>query len=134
MEDIQNNLDYFSELTQRTLSAFHISGTDVSLINEIQQVKRYVANYKSRILITVEEHEGKYKRFFHDGFEDIVDKAHIKKPSYYEDEGIRIIEEGLNRKLGPITAIKYGDIDTSPRKPIELISERLFFIDMVDYT
>lgn len=135
MNKIKDNLDYFSDLTQRTLSAFHISGTDITLIDEITQIKKYLNNYNTRILVTIEKIDNNtFKRIFMDSHEDIVTLNELESPSYYEDNTIKIINNALSTELSPIVNLRYGKkIKLVEKKPIESISEYLFFIDMLDY-
>ena len=85
MDNILENLNYFSELTLRTLSAFHISGTDDNLISEIDDIKRFITKSKVKKLIKVENlSNNKFKRYFSDNSIDIVDEENIISPAYYQ--------------------------------------------------
>jgi len=133
MDNIQKNLDYFKSLTQRTLSAFHVSGTEDSLIDEIAVLKRILNNVKYKTLVTIEfiENENKYKKIFSDNSFEICEEEELLTPSLYEiDEEFNLIIEALNRDITPILSLRLGNnIIEVENKPITEISEKIFFLD-----
>lgn len=130
MDNILENLNYFSEVTQRTLSAFHISGTDDNLISEIDDIKRFVSKSKLKKLIKIEKiSNNKFKRYFSDNSFDIVDEENIMSPSYYQTRDYEIIEKALSQTVTPISSIKLNNnIILVKDKKIEKPSEIIFFM------
>lgn len=131
-QNILNSLDYFSVLTQRTLSAFHLSGTNDSLSDDMDEIKRFITKSKVRKLITVIQEGDKYKRFFEDGYVDYVDLENIITPSYFEiKEEHKMIENALMAEVTPIVSLKLdNDIICVDNKSIEKPSEKIFFMNL----
>lgn len=130
-EDILNNLNYFSEVTQRTLSAFHTFGSDASLIDEINSIKRFITNAKVKKLVKVKRIENeKFIRYFSDNSSDIVDLEDLSKPAYYENKyDFSVIEKALSQDINPISSLKLSNsIEHIKNKKIEKPSEIIFFM------
>ena len=122
---ILDNLNYFSNITQDTLSAFHFSGIDSELYETIEELKRALLNKKERTLKTVIYENKKYKRIFTDGHFDIVDENKLFEPSLYK-QNVELLSK-LNKKPTPLTSIKLGEIKcTSSPVKISNIVEELF--------
>lgn len=129
--EILDNLNYFSELTQRTLSAFHLTGTEDSLNEDILKIINLLKKSRKRKIISVDKtNNNRFVRHFEDGFSDIVDLEHISDECFIElDEEYIRIDEILNKTLTPINSLRLGNeiIQTdfiSIYKPSEII----FFI------
>lgn len=132
MDNIQKNLDYFKTLTQRTLSAFHLSGTEESYIDEIAILKRIIHNVKYKTLVTIEPLENnKIKKIFSDSSFEICTEDDILNPSLYVfDDEFNIIIDALNRNITPILSLRLGnEIILVDNKEIKEISEKIFFLD-----
>ncbi|AOA65365.1 GQ67_03002T0 (plasmid) [Komagataella phaffii] len=128
-QDILDNLEYFSEVTQKTLSAFHVSGTDVTLVEEMEEIKRFVTNAKTKKVLTIQYEGKKFKRIFTDGSFDIVEESRIMEPAYYTSKGYTLIEKALSQKMSPVACIKGNNkIEKIPFKEIEKPSEKIFFM------
>lgn len=129
---INDNIDYFSDLTQRTLSAFHLSGTESTLDSEIAAIKRFITNSKYKRIYSIEESEdSKYvTRFFTDGSSDVVKCTDVLTPAHYTIDALHEpIAEFLEMELTPIIDLKLSsNINTSDFKKIERYSEKIFFI------
>ena len=134
--EILTNLEFFSSLTQRTLSAFHLSGTDETLELDINSLKKYLTTTKHKVIKTVNKIENdKYLRIFTDDSTDIVKFKDLNKPCLTTMPLIPIIDKALDLTYNPISHIKYGSsIIETHNKKIESSVEYLFFIDMLDYT
>lgn len=128
-KDILENLNYFSEITQRTLSAFHTFDNTGDLQNEVESLKRFVSNIKVKKLVKAKKLDNdKYQRFFIDGSTDIVED--ILEPAFYtNDFDFSLIEYALAQSLNPINSIKLqNDIENVRDKKIEKASEIIFFM------
>lgn len=129
--EILECMDLFSGLTQRTLSAFHLSDTENTLEDEMNMIKM-IKKAKTRRLITAEKNDdGTYTRFFEDNHTDIVEIDDIKKESYVElPEEIKKIENWLRKDITPIQSLRLGSkiILTDGFKEIETPSEKIFFM------
>ena len=72
-------MNIFSSITQETLSAFHVAGTgkDVNhLLRRIRILSKETTQHKN--LLRIEKIKGKkVKRFFKDGYIDIVDEENL---------------------------------------------------------
>lgn len=123
--EILENLDYFSSLTQETLSAFHFSGIDSSLYEDIEDLKKTLLKTKHRVLITASwnSETKKYKRVFQDGFVDEVDESDLRTPSVFSDTPLSI---KLSEKPSPIYSIKMGELIYVNQKDITSVLEKLF--------
>lgn len=130
MDSILENLNYFSEVTQRTLSAFHISGTEDDLTSEIDDIKRFITKSKVKKLIKVENlSNNKFKRYFSDNSTDIVNEENIMSPAYYQTKDYEIIEKALSQTITPVSSIKLNNnIMLTRNKKIEKPSEIIFFM------
>lgn len=130
MDNILENLNYFSEVTQRTLSAFHISGTDDTLISEIDDIKRFITKSKIKKLVKVEKlSSNNFKRYFSDDSYDIVNEENIMTPAYYQTKDYEIIEKALSQTITPVSSIKLdNNIMLIKNKKIEKPSEIIFFM------
>lgn len=125
MKELKDNLDFFSTITQSTLSAFHISGVDNDLYENIESLKRCANNIKIKTLITIEKtDQNNFKRIFSDGSEDIVTEENILEPSLYENS---LINDKLNIIPDPITSIKLNKIIKINNKKISTPIEKMFF-------
>lgn len=130
-DNILKNLEYFSEVTQRTLSAFHVSGTDDSLVEEMESIRRFITNARTKKLVSIEREGNKFKRYFTDGSSDLVDFENISEPTYYEDDkfDFSIIENAMKQTISPISTLKVGNnIELVKDKKIERASEIIFFM------
>lgn len=125
-EDLLDNLEFFSNITQETLSAFHISGVDSDLYENVQELKRAITKSTTRKLknIVHDKENNKYIRYFTDGFVDKVDDTDVNTPSHYENSEIF---KRLVHKPNPITSIKLGKIETIRNRNVHSTIERLFF-------
>lgn len=132
--EIIENFEYFSGLTQKTLSAFHISGINNDLSYEIENVKKYLNENKYKIIKNVSKTEdNKYIRYFTDGSSDIVEFEFLEKPVKVNISNIDIIDKALSKELNPISSLKYNKTITETyHKEIVTATEKLFFIDMLD--
>lgn len=129
--EILDNLNYFSELTQRTLSAFHLTGTEDSLNEDILKINNLLKKSRKRKIISVDKtNNNKFVRHFEDGFSDIVDLEHISDECFIElDEEYIRIDEILNKTLTPINSLRLGnEIIQTDFISISKPSEIIFFI------
>lgn len=130
-ENIISNLNYFSEITQRTLSAFHFSGTDSTLEDEVEELKRFVSKNRFKKLIKIDIlDDNRYCRHFSDGSKDIVDEEDINtKVAYEKNELFEVIDRALSKDISPIMSIKLSrNIQLVENKKIENPSEKIFFL------
>lgn len=129
--EILDNLNYFSELTQRTLSAFHLTGTEDSLNEDIVKINNLLKKSRKRKLISVDKtNNNKFVRYFEDGFSDIVELEHISDECFIElDEEYIRIDEILNKTFTPINSLRLGnEIIQTDFISISKPSEIIFFI------
>lgn len=130
-KDILDNLDFFSNLTQKTLSAFHLSGTENDIYNEVKSLEDLLRNSRKRKLIKVEVlGSDSFKRYFSDDFTDIVSFNNLNSPSYTElSEEFAHIDILLNKKYSPILSLRLGkEIVTTDFIEISSPIEKIFFI------
>nr|WOF72287.1 accessory subunit of RNA polymerase [Saccharomycopsis crataegensis] len=125
MKELKENLDFFSDITQSTLSAFHISGVDNDLYENIENLRRCANNIKTKTLVTIERTDQNiFKRFFTDGTEDEVEEDYVLEPALYEES---LINNKLNITPDPITSIKSNKIIKINDKKISTPIEHMFF-------
>lgn len=127
-QEILAGLKFFAELTQRTLSAFHLSATNDGLEEDIDELKRLFTN--KRKLITCVEENGEFRRIFEDGYEDVVPFEGIAEPSFFDiSSDLKKIGDVINNNnFNSIAMLKKADISITEFKPIETASERIFFM------
>lgn len=129
--EILDNLNYFSELTQRTLSAFHLTGTEDSLNEDILKINNLLKKSRKRKIISVDKtNNNKFVRHFEDGFSDVVDLEHISDECFIDlDEEYIRIDKILNKTLTPINSLRLGnEIIQTDFISISKPSEIIFFI------
>nr|CAC08227.1 putative RNA-polymerase subunit [Schwanniomyces etchellsii] len=129
-EEILNNLNFFSNLTQKTLSAFHLTASDEG-IEDAKLLEDLLLKSRKRKLVKVEIISSNlYKRYFSDDFTDIVEFDNLTLPSYITKSTETLkIDKILNKPYSPILTLRLGnDIKTIDFKPIETPIEKLFFI------
>lgn len=131
--EVIENLNYFSELTQRTLSAFHLAATEDNLDEDMSYISMLVNNSIKKKIVNFEiNDDGTFTRIFSDGTKDIVSLSDINKQSTinFNDDYIKI-RSILDKQITPITSIKLDkNISiTSDFKTIDKPSERIFFLN-----
>lgn len=126
MSEILDNLNFFSKITQDTLSAFHFTGIDSEIYKNIEELKRAVISKKTRVLktMTYNPETNTYKRIFTDDYEDEVSERDINSLSFLPMN--ETLLEKLNKNPSPISSIRLNNISTSEPKPISNILEQLF--------
>lgn len=128
---LRQNMRYFSEITQKTLSAFHKAGIDASLLDEITHLKLSLRSKIELKLIDVKPVDDKYKRIFSNGHTDIVNFLNIMDPVFIDNNSNDFIKSIIKNEVSPITKMgmstKIAIINTD-RKPINRLSEQLFFM------
>lgn len=129
---IKQNLDFFSELTQRTLSDFHVTNTSESLTNEIDEVKRFLTKAKFKKLWKVEESKENIDNiilFFKDGTQYEIDADDSLIKEYDKNDEYKLIDECLSKKRNPITNLRFTNkIENVDFKDIETPGEKIFFM------
>jgi hypothetical protein len=129
---LRESLLYFSEITQRTLSAFHRAGIDASLLDEIDIIKSQIVSPKPLILknaVLVEDK--KYIRYFEGGYSDVVNFEDIFRDVYKSsDSEISELANLLNGEISAVSKMgvskKLATININ-RKKIEKPTECIFF-------
>lgn len=130
-EEVLDSLDFFSNLTQRTLSAFHLTVADDDLYEEIKLLENILINSRKRKLVNAKvSGQGYVDRFFSDGYQDNVLLSDIMKPSYINlTPELSKIDSLLNRDFVPILSLRLGrNIIVSDFKEIKSPIEKIFFI------
>lgn len=130
-QDILDSLDFFSNLTQKTLSAFHLTGLKNDLYEEIKLLEELLNKSKKRKLVKVKiKGPDIYTRYFSDGFIDEVPFEDLQKESFKNlSTDLLKIESILNRDFSPILSLRLGnEIIECEFKPIDKPIEKLFFI------
>lgn len=130
LNEIVDNLEFFSELTQKSLSAFHLTASDESY-EDSKYLKNLISKNRKRVLVKIEiKGSNSYKRYFSDGFSDIVNYENIKSPSHVPlSEEAERINNILLIDYAPILTLKLGrEIKENDWKDIESPIEKLFFI------
>lgn len=126
-------MDYFSTLTQMTLSAFHKAGIDSTLDQEISSIKDAVNKNKELKLVDAILMEDKdyVKRIFIDGSEDICLKTELYS---VKEACVNILENDVLKCLlteaSPVSRMywsRYCKRMKVERKKIDTLSEKLFF-------
>nr|WOL75528.1 accessory subunit of RNA polymerase [Saccharomycopsis selenospora] len=125
-QDLVDNLNYFSNITQQTLSAFHISGLDNDLYKDIEELKRSVNNSNQKTLKTVKFNSktNKYIRYFEDDSTDEVEEDEVLDPVYYKESEI---SKKLSHKPSPIMSIKLSKLHVTKDNEINTCLEQMFF-------
>lgn len=128
---LSNNLEYFSKLTQRTLSAFHVVDKEDNIFDEIEGLKRIINKTIIKKLVKVEELENKlFIKTYSDGSQETVEEKDIETPCFYDYNELdySIIKEALLTQASPITNMKLNKFNENARKAIERPSEIIFFM------
>lgn len=114
------------------MSAFHKAGIDATLLDEMDDLKKYLNEPKPRILrdaIPVDEKH--YKRFFEDGYTDIVPYHQLYQPVYHPKDPSSEIAKFIHNEITPISkmgmGIKLSSINT-PKRFIQRPTETIFFL------
>ncbi|CAO3620946.1 unnamed protein product [Cunninghamella echinulata] len=112
--------------------AFHKAGIDATLLDEMDDLKKYLNEPKPRILrdaIPVDEKH--YKRFFEDGYTDIVPYHQLYQPVYHPKDPSSEIAKFIHDEITPISkmgmGIKLSNINT-PKRFIQRPTETIFFL------
>jgi hypothetical protein len=126
-EVIKANLNYFSTLTQKTLSAFHVSGSNSTIDDEIDSIKNINKKYKKLIDVEIDD-DGNYKRYFADGTSDIVPEDMVLKKHAMESNIDPVVFNALKQQMSPISTIKSSKIIEVEDKEISRPTEIIFFM------
>nr|CAJ57281.1 putative RNA-polymerase subunit [Millerozyma acaciae] len=131
--EVIENLNYFSELTQRTLSAFHLAATEDTLDEDMTYISILINNSIKKKIVNFEfNNDGTFTRIFSDGTRDNVTLSNINNQSTitFNDDYIKI-RNILDKQITPITSIKLDkNIKiTDDFKSIEKPSEKIFFLN-----
>jgi hypothetical protein len=129
--ELITSLSYFSGITQRTLSAFHKAGIDVTLLDEINDLKTHINKPKPLTLKNaIKNNSSTYKRFFTNGYTDIVNTQDLYKPIYINDNTDINIDDLMGEDISPISKmginLKLNSINTQ-RISISRPTEHIFF-------
>lgn len=113
------------------MSAFHKAGIDVTLLDEINDLKTHINKPKPLTLKhAVQNNSSTYKRYFTNGYTDIVDIQDLYKPIYITDNKDIEIDKLMGNDITPISkmgiSLKLNSINT---KRVSIIhpTESIFF-------
>jgi hypothetical protein len=127
-------LEFFSELTQTTLSAFHKGGTTTELNDDIADLKRFITHAKYKQIARIDPVPTSVNQVtlvFTDGSTKVVDQSEnmiSHKHEYEHNPQFDIIKTALEQEMSPITALKLSkEIKLVDHAPIKRASERIFF-------
>lgn len=130
MKDMKEVMDKFSELTQQTLSLFHLTGTDSEIDSEMEEIIRILQNKRNKKIISaISNKDGSFTRIFEDGSTDECKFEDIKKEVCFKvgEENQEIINI-LNKEGTPLALIRNSKIKLVENKKIESAVERMFFM------
>lgn len=128
-------MDYFSEVTQSTLSAFHKAGIDTVINEEIDLLKQSFRTSRALVLKdAIPLQDNLIKRIFVDDSSDVVAPENLYTPKMVavnlESKANIILSTALGGELSPISKLsqaKHRHTLECDRRPINRISEQLFF-------
>jgi hypothetical protein len=141
---IKENLDFFSELTQRTLSAFHTQGPSIendedlentklgetSLDEEIATLKRFITNSNVKKIRKIDRVGQDYIILFTDGSKHTCKYTSelYSNFEYDKTDKFDVVEKAFSSKISSVTSIRLGnDIKVAKDQSISRPSERIFF-------
>lgn len=130
MNNIQDVMNFFSELTQKTLSAFHLSNNDDTIYDEVESIKRLLTNVVKKKIVTVTlNDDNTYTRYFIDGTSDNVDFNDVMKVKQWENTSdYQKIKDLLDKPKSNIVNLKLSkDIPLVDWKETETPTEKLMF-------
>ena len=127
-KEILDGFNFFSDITQRTLSAFHLSATEDGTVEDINEMRKILVN--KRKLVTCVKEGVLYRRIFSDGYEDVVEFKNIKDECEIEiSTEFNKIKERINGdNKSEISKLKEGEINECEFKEIDKLGEKIFFM------
>lgn len=128
-------MDYFSAVTQNTLSAFHRAGIDTVLSEEIDLLRESFRSPKPLVLReAIPLPNDLIKRIFTDDSWDEVPAEELYTPKLPEvtltSQAKTLISHALAQELSPISKLsqaRHRHGLSCTRRPITRLSEQLFF-------